>query len=345
MNNFNPNEIGIANGNYFALPYKLEDSEIAILSVPWDVTTSYRPGTHNGPQAIIDASLQVDLFDALVPEAWEVAIGTVPIDESILKKNRKHRKIAESIIGKLEDGVDSSMLKEELDSVNQASFQLNQYVYKTCRELITNKKIVGIVGGDHSVPLGNLKAVSEQYEEFGILHIDAHADLRIAYEGFKYSHASIMYNALNEIHQISQLTQVGVRDFCQEESDIINHDPRIRCFTDIELKRNGFDGKLWKKQCEEIIASLPNNVYISFDIDGLSPELCPNTGTPVPGGISFREIDYLLFMLASSNKKIIGFDLCEVSPSAENEWDANVGARILYKLCIYSSFNKKNRLP
>ena len=345
MNNFNPNEIGIANGNYFALPYKLEDSEIAILSVPWDVTTSYRPGTHNGPQAIIDASLQVDLFDALVPEAWEVAIGTVPIDESILKKNRKHRKIAESIIGKLEDGVDSSMLKEELDSVNQASFQLNQYVYKTCRELITNKKIVGIVGGDHSVPLGNLKAVSEQYEEFGILHIDAHADLRIAYEGFKYSHASIMYNALNEIHQISQLTQVGVRDFCQEESEIINRNPRIRCFTDIELKRNGFDGKLWKKQCEEIIASLPNNVYISFDIDGLSPELCPNTGTPVPGGISFREIDYLLFMLASSNKKIIGFDLCEVSPSAENEWDANVGARILYKLCIYSSFNKKNRLP
>jgi len=303
MNNFNPNEIGIANGNYFALPYKLEDSEIAILSVPWDVTTSYRPGTHNGPQAIIDASLQVDLFDALVPEAWEVAIGTVPIDESILKKNRKHRKIAESIIGKLEDGVESSMLKDELDSVNQASFQLNQYVYKTCKELITNKKIVGIVGGDHSVPLGNLKAVSEQYEEFGILHIDAHADLRIAYEGFKYSHASIMYNALNEIHQISQLTQVGVRDFCQEESEIINRDPRIRCFTDIELKRNGFDGKLWKKQCEEIIASLPNNVYISFDIDGLSPELCPNTGTPVPGGLSFREIDYLYSCWLHPTKK------------------------------------------
>ncbi|MFA5849602.1 MAG: agmatinase family protein [Bacteroidales bacterium] len=341
MKIFNPNEIGIANGNYFALPYKLEDSEIAILSVPWDVTTSYRPGTHNGPQAIIDASLQVDLFDALVPEAWEVVIGTVPIDESILKKNRKHRKAAESVIGKLEDGVDNSLLKDEIESVNKASAELNNYVYKSCNELINKDKIVGVVGGDHSVPLGNMRAVSEHYEEFGILHIDAHADLRIAYEGFTYSHASIMYNALNEIHQISQLTQVGVRDFCQEESDIINHDPRIRCFTDIELKRNSFDGKLWKKQCEEIIASLPNNVYISFDIDGLSPELCPNTGTPVPGGISFREIDYLLFMLASSNKKIVGFDLCEVSPSAESEWDANVGARILYKLCIYSSYNKK----
>ncbi len=345
MKIFNPNEIGIANGNYFALPYKLEDSEIAILSVPWDVTTSYRPGTHNGPQAIIDASLQVDLFDALVPDAWEVKIGTVPIDESILKKNRKYRKIAESVISKLEEGIDNSTLKEELNCVNGASSLLNQYVYKSCKELITKGKIAGVVGGDHSVPLGNMKAVSEQYEEFGILHIDAHADLRIAYEGFTYSHASVMYNALNEIHQISQLTQVGVRDFCQEESDIINQDPRIRCFTDIELKRNSFDGKLWKKQCEEIIASLPGNVYISFDIDGLSPELCPNTGTPVPGGISFREIDYLLFMLASSNKKIVGFDLCEVSPSAESEWDANVGARILYKLCIYSAHNKKNRLP
>lgn len=341
MKIFNPNEIGIANGNYFALPYKPEDSEIVILSVPWDVTTSYRPGTHNGPQAIIDASLQVDLFDALVPDAWAVAIGTVPIDESLLKKNRKYRKTAESVIGKLEDGVDNSLLKEELDIVNEASFNLNQYVYKTCNELINNGKLVGLVGGDHSVPLGNMKAVSEHHEEFGILHIDAHADLRVAYEGFTYSHASIMYNALNEIHQISQLTQVGVRDFCQEESDIINHDPRIRCFTDVELKRNSFDGKLWKKQCEEIIASLPGNVYISFDIDGLSPELCPNTGTPVPGGISFREIDYLLFMLALSNKKIVGFDLCEVSPSAESEWDANVGARILYKLCIYSSYNKK----
>jgi len=345
MKIFNPNEIGIANGNYFALPYKLEDSEIAILSVPWDVTTSYRPGTHSGPQAIIDASLQVDLFDALVPDAWEVAIGSVLIDETILKKNKKHRKTAESVIGKLEDGVDSSLFKDEIKSVNEASTELNNYVYKNCNELINNNKTVGVVGGDHSVPLGNMKAVSEHYEEFGILHIDAHADLRIAYEGFTYSHASIMYNALNEIHQISQLTQVGVRDFCQEESDIINHDPRIRCFTDIELKRNSFDGKSWKKQCEEIIASLPNNVYISFDIDGLSPELCPNTGTPVPGGLSFREIDYLLFMLASSNKKIIGFDLCEVSPSAESEWDANVGARILYKLCIYSSYNKRNRLP
>lgn len=344
MTSFNPNEIGMANGNYFALPYKLEESEIALISVPWDVTTSYRVGSHQGPQAIIDASVQVDLFDTLVSNVWEVTIGTVPQENSIFKKNKKYRRVAEKIIEQLESGADYNSLKDQLESVNKASSELNKYVYNACKEQINAGKFVGLIGGDHSVPFGNMKAVSENYEKFGILHIDAHADLRVAYEGFTYSHASIMYNALHEFPQISQLTQVGVRDFCQEESDIINNDPRIRCFTDIELKRNSYEGKLWKRQCEEIIASLPNNVYISFDIDGLSPELCPNTGTPVPGGLSFGEVDYLLYLLASSNKKVVGFDLCEVSPGEAGEWDANVGARILYKMCIYSMFNIKNSL-
>jgi len=344
MTSFNPNEIGMANGNYFALPYKLEESEIALISVPWDVTTSYRVGSHKGPQAIIYASVQVDLFDTLVSNVWEVTIGTVPQENSIFKKNKKYRRVAEKIIEQLESGADYNSLKDQLESVNKASSELNKYVYNACKEQINAGKFVGLIGGDHSVPFGNMKAVSENYEKFGILHIDAHADLRVAYEGFTYSHASIMYNALHEFPQISQLTQVGVRDFCQEESDIINNDPRIRCFTDIELKRNSYEGKLWKRQCEEIIASLPNNVYISFDIDGLSPELCPNTGTPVPGGLSFGEVDYLLYLLASSNKKVVGFDLCEVSPGEAGEWDANVGARILYKMCIYSMFNIKNSL-
>ncbi|MHC1689437.1 MAG: agmatinase family protein [Bacteroidales bacterium] len=341
MTNFNPNEPGIANGNYFALPNSLEESDIAIISVPWDVTTSYRPGTHKGPESIIEASVQVDLFDPLVPNAWETKIGTVPVNIQILKDNKKYRKIAQSVIAELEKGTDYSELTPLLDKVNKASESLNKAVFALCKEQINSGRITGVVGGDHSVPLGNMKAVSGLCEEFGILHIDAHADLRVAYEGFTYSHASIMYNALSEIPQISQLTQVAVRDFCQQEADIINTDPRIRCFTDTELKRNQFEGKTWKKQCEDIIASLPVNVYISFDIDGLSPELCPGTGTPVPGGIGFREIDYLLHMLAISNKKIIGFDLCEVSPVIDSDWDANVGARILYKLCLYTRLNSK----
>ncbi len=343
MTTFNPNEPGMANGNYFALPYTNDESEITIISVPWDVTTSYRAGTHRGPDSVMEASLQIDLYDQSVPDAWRVKIGTLPIDESIEKRNRKMRKVAEQIISHLEEGGDLSEVDDILAEVNAASDELNTSVYQMCREQIENGRISAVLGGDHSVPLGNMKAVSEKYEDFGILHIDAHADLRVAYEGFRYSHASILYNALNEITQISQLTQIGVRDFCQQEADIINTDPRIRCFTDMELKRNIFEGKTWKRQCEEIIATLPQNVYITFDIDGLSPDLCPNTGTPVPGGVNFREADYLLHMLASSNRRIIGFDLCEVSPGKESDWDANVGARILFKLCLYTSMNSKRQ--
>ena len=340
MTKFNPHDPGMANGNYFALPYNTQESEIILVTAPWDVTTSYRPGTNKGPEAIMDASLQVDLFDVNVPEAWNVKIGTDPVDPAINKINKKFRKLAQEVITHLEEGGNISEKEDILKEINLASGQLNSHVKDRASTYIGQGKLVGVLGGDHSVPLGNMKAIGEKFDDFGILHIDAHADLRIAYEGFTYSHASIIYNALNEIPQISQLTQVGIRDFCEQEQDIINNDPRIRCYTDIELRNNAYEGKNWKKQCEEIVATLPPNVYITFDIDGLSPDLCPNTGTPVPGGLSFREIDYLLWMLANSSKKIVGFDLCEVAPGKENDWDANVGARVLYKLCIYSNFNK-----
>ncbi len=339
MTTFNPNNPGEANGNFFALPYSTEDSDIILVSVPWDVTTSYRPGTHKGPEAIIDASVQVDLFDINVNDAWKTTIGTDHAGEDIIKINKKYRKLAEQVIEHLEKGGDMAEVEDVLQTVNSASEEINQRVYSKCKQYIKTGKIVGVVGGDHSVPMGMLRAVSEEYDDFGILHIDAHADLREKYEGFTYSHASIMYNALNEITQISQLTQVGIRDFCQNEADIINTDPRIRCFTDVELKNNRYEGKQWKAQCQEIVSSLPSNIYISFDIDGLSPDLCPNTGTPVPGGLDFREVDYLLNMVAQSGRKIIGFDLCEVAPGNDSEWDANVGARILFKMCIYTGLN------
>jgi agmatinase len=343
MTEFDPNDIGMANGNFFGLPCTPGESEIVLIQVPWDVTTSYRAGTHKGPGAIMDASLQVDLFDPNIPEAWKTKIGTVPSAESIYRDNKLYRRYAEKIISGLERGAGQESFSDDLDKVNRASSGLNRQVYELTKEQILAGKLVGIVGGDHSVPLGAIKAVSEKYESFGILHIDAHADLRVAYEGFRYSHASIMYNALKETGNIASLTQVGIRDFCQQEYDLICKDPRICCFTDQQISKNRFEGRLFMIQCQEIISTLPDNIYISFDIDGLSPDLCPNTGTPVPGGLSFREADYLLWQVASSGKNIVGFDLCEVSPSGKDEWDANVGARLLFKLCIYSGLNYKKR--
>ena len=145
------------------------------------------------------------------------------------------------------------------------------------------KKGGGGVGGDHSVPLGLMRVMAERYPGVGVLHIDAHADLRKAYEGFTYSHASIMYNALQEAPGIGALVQVGIRDFCDEELETARADKRVVQFPDHELAAAGFAGETWQQVCNRIVETLPKQVYVSFDIDGLSPGNCPHTGTPVPG--------------------------------------------------------------
>lgn len=343
MNTFDPNMPGAANGSYFALPFSLQEAEIVLISVPWDVTTSYRAGTHMGPEAITEASAQVDLFNARVPEAWNIPLATVPVHEELPILNRSALKMAEKVIQCWEDGEDPGNcgLGDVLEQVNQACARMNRIVYLQSAEQLRLGKMVGIVGGDHSVPLGYLQALGEHYGSFGMLHIDAHADLRKAYEGFAYSHASIMFNALNTVPSITSLTQVGVRDYCSEEYERIRNDARIAFFPDESLHEDLYEGLTWRDQCHRIMESLPDQVYISLDIDGLSPDLCPHTGTPVPGGLGFQQVDYLLYLLASSRRRIIGFDLCEVTPADNDPWDAIVGARLLHKICCYSYLNNK----
>jgi agmatinase len=149
-----------------------------------------------------------------------------------------------------------------------------------------------------------------------------------------------MYNVLNEIPEVSTLVQVGIRDFCDEELTYIqNSDGRVVTFFDKIIKERQYEGETWKSIVDDIVQNLPEFVYVSFDIDGLDPKLCPHTGTPVQGGFEADQIFYLLKKVLQSNKKIIGFDLNEVGVS-NNEWDENVGARVLYKLCnLLSSSN------
>ncbi|MEM9510775.1 MAG: agmatinase family protein, partial [Cyanobacteria bacterium P01_E01_bin.35] len=291
-------------------------------------------GAANAPQAILDASVQLDWYDFDLPQAWQTLCGTIPIDADIQQQNKVWRAIARKIIEYLEQGgqVGDKKIAEQLAVVNQASAALNHWVYTQALKLLEQDKLVGIVGGDHSVPLGLMQALAKQHEDYGILQIDAHADLRQAYEGFTYSHASIMYNAL-QLTQISRLVQVGVRDVCKAEMTMVKSEPRIIMFDDWQLKNNTYNGITWAAQCQKIIAQLPDKVYISFDIDGLNPSYCPHTGTPVPGGLEFNEAVYLMRSLVQAGKTVIGFDLCEVAPGeAGDEWDGNVGARILYKL-------------
>ena len=341
--NFNQDGVAVANGNYYGLPYDADEADLIIQPVPWDVTTSYRPGASRGPQAVYDASMQVDLFDANIPEAWKLRIAGAPADRDVLRRNAVARNIAEQVILSLEFGCDEGN-PSDLKKVDAASAWLNDTVERECAGWMDRGKIVGLLGGDHSVPFGYVKALAARHPSFGILHFDAHADLRRAYEGFEFSHASTFFNILDKIPQVASLVQVGQRDFCSSESEIMLTDGRLKTFTDFVLSARQFRGETWDAVCDDIIAALPEEVYISFDIDCLSPELCPGTGTPVPGGLSFREADYLLLKLAFSGKRIIGFDLCEVSPSSEGDSiDAITGARLLYKLAVYTLFNNQKK--
>lgn len=337
--NFDPNGVGINNGNIFGFPYTIEDAEIVIIPVPWDATASFGKGTSNGPQRILDASPQLDFYHPKFPEAWKTRIAMTPISGEWKEINDKYCGKAMEYISFLEDGGTISTnpaYQRTLTEIAEAQQALALHLKEKALELREEGKLVAVLGGEHSTPLGLITALSEK-EEFGILQIDAHADLRDAYEGFEQSHASIMFNAL-KLDNVQKLVQVGIRDVAQTEVDLVNSDPRIRTFYDWEIKEAGYEGKTWKEQVSEILAELPQKVYVSFDIDALKPYLCPNTGTPVPGGFELEEVVYLLFELALSGKEIIGFDLNEVG---DDEWDGNVGARALWNLCIAAKASRQ----
>ncbi|MCC7332697.1 MAG: agmatinase family protein [Flavobacteriales bacterium] len=339
---FNPNEVGINNGNIFGFPYTIEESQIIIIPVTSDITCSYSKGTAEGPKAILEASTQLDFYSPYLKDAWKTKVTMLPIDDKQMKKNREIGAIATLIIQKLEENKPLSKTDLlNLNKVNEFCSKLNKDVEKKATNYIKKDKLVAVLGGDHNSPLGLINALSKKYKNFGVLQIDAHADLRKAYEGFEYSHASIMYNVLKN-KAVRKLIQVGIRDICPAEIEIINKSKgRIKTFFDWDIKAQQYQGKTWDELCSDIIDQLPDMVYISFDIDGLHPSLCPDTGTPVVGGFELEQINYLFNKLALSNKKIIGFDLNEVG---KNEWDANVGARALYRLCNFlakSNFSNK----
>jgi agmatinase len=335
IQNFNPNSAGLKDANVFGLPFTTEESDIVLIPVPWEVTTSYGGGTSDGPVHILEASFQVDLFHEEFPNLWKKGISMIDIPEDMLMRSTDLKQKAQLIIDMWEDGIDvpnnaeAQALQKE---INEACDKMNQWVEKNCAHWLDQGKMVGLIGGDHSTPLGYFKAQAARHESFGILHIDAHMDLRIAYEGFTWSHASIMYNAL-QLPQISKLVQVGIRDYCEEEHNVAmeNH-KKVSVFSNARLRRAHFRGESWHQECEKIIEQLPDKVHISFDIDGLDPTLCPNTGTPVPGGLWFEEATYLLSMLKEKGKKVIGFDLVEVAPG-DDDWNGNVGARMMFHLC------------
>jgi agmatinase len=338
IENFNPDENGLAHHGIFGLPFEEEESQIVLLPVPWEVTVSYSAGTAKGPEAILDASQQLDLYDPIYPGGWRMGIAMLPVSKKWQASNADWRQLAAEYIQSY--GKENTDDTKVLSKINSFSKKLNAWVESQSNELLNEGKITGIVGGEHSVPYGLMKALAEKHPGYGILQIDAHADLRPAYEGFEHSHASIMYNA-EKIAGISSIVQVGIRDYSEGENAMAQSAEKISLFTDYSIRKALMSGVSWDQIADNIIKKLPREVYISFDIDGLQPWLCPHTGTPVPGGFTLDEVFYLLEKVVESGRRIIGFDLVEVAPG-EDEWDGNVGARVLYKLCLLAG--KSNQL-
>ncbi len=334
---FDPNKAATGDSGIFGLPYTVEQAQLVFVNVPWEVTTSYGGGTSGGPAAILEASKQVDLYDLDVEKPYEPGWALAPERKEFSRLNREGKPLAQKVIQVGGELGKNKVLHGALKRVNALSEKVNQLVDQETTQWMDQGKIVGLIGGDHAIPLGAFRSVGRKHPGgYGILHFDAHSDTREAYEGFQYSHASIMNNALREVPELKKLVQVGIRDVCEQEVDLIRASrERVKTFFDRDLKRRQLGGTAWTLIAKEIVSTLPQEVWVSFDIDGLDPRYCPNTGTPVPGGQTFEEANEVLRALVASGRKIIGFDLNEVAPNAKNrddEWDANVGARLLYKL-------------
>ena len=337
MTAFDPNSVAADDAGIFGLPYTEKESALVYLPVPWEATTSYGGGTSDGPAAIHAASGQIDLFDFDVAKPYEAGLFMREESAEVRAWNKAAKAAAQKVIKAGGAGKNKSLLAAA-KTVNGLSDKLNAWVYKQAGALMDADKIVGLVGGDHSTPYGAMKAAAERHPGLGILHFDAHHDLRVAYEGFTHSHASIFYNVLEDVPQVQKLVQVGIRDFCEQEFEYAkSQGQRVKVYYDGDLTRRKFSGQAWTYLCNEIVEHLPEQVWVSFDIDGLDPRFCPHTGTPVPGGLDFKEASFLIGTLVKSGRSIVGFDLNEVSPGPDgDEWDANVAMRLLYKMSAWT---------
>lgn len=345
-NTFDPSAPGLRNGRFGGLPTPADEAEVVLVPVPWDVTVSSGDGTRDGPRAILDASPQLEFLDPVDGTSW-TSLAMLPIPADLHESGFLLRQRAAEVIDWLETGADPSRavpMEALRDAVNVGCAEMNAAVEAWCAPWIARGRTVGVVGGDHSTPLGLYRALSKAHGPFGVLHVDAHCDLRPAYEGFTFSHASILRNAFDEGH-VARLVQVGVRDYCADEWAFVRESGgRIQSHDARTLARRAAAGESWEAVVRGIVATLPREVVVTFDIDGLEPWQCPHTGTPVPGGLEYEACFLLIEELVASGRTILGFDVTEVAPGPEGGGiDAAVGARAVFRLaCLAARSRRRN---
>lgn len=333
---FDPNGAIPDNGNYFGIPLEPQDGALVLISAPWDLSLKARNGSSYAPDAIIEASRSVDFFEPMAPHSWRKGIATVPIDYSIQDLSHRLRSDAERVVKVHSQGgtaFDSLVYERSLRRVNDGYTTLNTNIYEQSKTWLDRGKIVGLVGGDQSVAYGHIRAVAEHYGKIGVLNIDSSCNLKRCHQGFEFSHASVMYNVLRDIPQVERMVGVGARAFSPEEWQRVETDSRIKLFTGQSIWARHFEGTLWSTITKEIVDELPENVYISLDINGLTIECSPHNGMVVAGGLRFPEVVYLLDKIVDSGRRIVGFDLSEVVPDMDDKTDAAIAARLLYNIC------------
>ena len=339
---FDPNAAAAPGSGLYGLRSTPEESTVHVLPVPWDATASYRKGAALAPAAILRASGQVELFDLATGRPYEAGLHMRPIDKEIASMNLEASRLVEGVVAASGPGAGGAALQPALSRVDQLSERVHLRVREQVQGALEEGRLPAVLGGDHSCCFGAIEACARRHPGLGVLQFDAHADLRRAYQGFTWSHASVLYNVLERLDGVSRLVQVGVRDPGEEEWDRIEAGgERLHALLDAEWAAARLEHRDLRELARRTLEALPENVYLTFDVDGLDPSLCPHTGTPVPGGLRWDEVGLWLDELATSGRRIVGLDLVEVSPGAswrpheegaEDAWDAIVGARLLYRL-------------
>ena len=268
----------------------LQTARVLILPIPYDSTTEWRSGARHGPQAIIDASQYLELYDLeLDREVYKVGIHTLPQVEPIM-------------------GSPENMISR---------------VYQIAKKLILKGKFLVMLGGEHSLSLGAVRAFKEAFPKLSVLQLDAHADLRYEYLGSKYSQACVM----RRVCELCPITQVGVRSLSREEKQFLAQNNMSPFYMpNLESDTACMEG---------IVNSLSTDVYVTIDADVFDPSIMPAVGTPEPGGMQWEQVLDLLRLVAL-RKHIVGFDLMEFCPQEGPFCCAFLLAKLAYKFIGYA---------
>lgn len=328
----NPNAPRPHNGRFLGLPFEESDAETIVLCAPW-AGAQADSHIHTAAANVLEASYHLHLYDPDVPDAWQNGLFLRLPDAQLSERGKQFRERAAGLSLFAESGESPSegrYVQTSFGEVDKEAAALQKELKQEAKLLLDNKKSVGLLGGDSSTQLGLLEALAERHPEFGILHLGARMGLNASWPGPACSPETFFHHAL-QFGSVVQLTLAGARHCSPREEKTANGRENIAVFYQHEIRRRLFRGHTYSQICGDIVRSLPDRVYISFDIDALLPHYRPHSAGAAPGGFEFEEAIYLLKRLIDAELEIIGFGLCGVA-GQPHEWDGQVGAQLLCRL-------------